>query len=239
MGHSIYYDRAFIRVGDQYIPLVNTGASNGAEYLRGRLVPEKDWSVLNWKHRGQVLFTEPEIREIAKFYDQYNQENGMSYKPRGKCFEPGEMERWIIGGMKRAYTIEEYRSFGNVINVVDYPNGMAARWRRQPFSTDEELHDLLKNLNAGHEFDISFGNNREVIRPDKRKAKEQRAAAGTLTPFAAIFGVTGATPAASRTDGEKPSVLDAISGARGKQYDVTAAPNKSALKKAKSHDPEI
>ena len=212
MGYSIFYDRAFIRVGEQYVPLVCSGASNGADRVGGRWVPEKDWSVLNWKRRDRVLFSEAEIREIAKDYEQSHQENGMSFRSRSKPFAPGGLEKWIIGGMKRAHTIEEYRSFGNTINVVDYPNGMAARWRRQPFTSDEELLTLISQFSAGQEFDIAF-NGRDVCRP--AKAQERGKAS---TPFAAIFGATGAPiPEVGRTENEKPSVLGMIAEAREDQ----------------------
>ena len=47
MSSEIYYDRAFIRVGDRFIPVVNHGSSNCFDFdARGREVPEKHWSVL-------------------------------------------------------------------------------------------------------------------------------------------------------------------------------------------------
>ena len=96
------------------------------------MVPQKSWSVLNWKQPDRVLFSATEISKIAKDYERNHQENGMSFKSRYKPFEIGEFEKWIVGGMKHSHTIEEYRSVGNIINVVDYPNGRIERWRRQP-----------------------------------------------------------------------------------------------------------
>jgi hypothetical protein len=217
MGYSIYYNRAFIRVGDQYVPLVCSGASNGADYVGGRWVPEKDWSVLNWKRRDRVLFSGAEIREIAKDYERHSQENGMSYRSRYKPFAPGEFERWIISGMSRASTIEEYRSVGNVIQVVDYPNGMAERWRRQPFTNDEELRSLISQFSAGQEFDISF-NDREVIRPPARKMQDRGHGAA---------------------DG-KPSVLGRIAEARKERRNAKAENrDKPPPVRKKSNDPEL
>jgi hypothetical protein len=240
MGYSIYYNRAFIRVGDQYIPLVSSGASNGAERVGGRWVAEKDWGVLNWKRRDRVLFSESEIREIAKDYERHNQESGMCYKSRNKPFGSGEFENWIVGGMKRARTIEEYRSVGNVINVVDYPNGMTERWRRRAFSTDEELLNLIKQFNAGQEFDIMFGS-REITRPTAPKTQGRSSAAvGSSAPFAAIFGVTGAVPAASRPESEKPSVLGRIAEAREEQRKAkTGGCDNPAPGRKKTQTPEL
>jgi hypothetical protein len=172
MGYSIFYGRAFIRAGDQFIPLVCSGASNCTEWNGRRWVSERDWSVLNYGRRDRVLFSESEIHAIAKDYERINNENGMSFKTRNRPFAPGEFERWIIGGLKNAHTIEEYRSLGNDIQVVDYPNGMAERWRRQPVSADDELFRLIKQFRAGQEFDITFGNKWDVKIPPVQRAKE-------------------------------------------------------------------
>ena len=175
MGYSIYYDRAFICVGEQYIPLVCSGASNVAEWVKGRRVSEKNWQVLNWKRRDRALFSELEISEIAKDYERLNQDSGMCYKSRYKPFAPGEFESWIMGGIKRAHTIEEYRAFGNAINVVDYPNGMIERWRLQPVSSEAELLALINQFGAGHKFHISF-NSREITRPTAKSSVRGRIA---------------------------------------------------------------
>ena len=159
MGYSIYYDRAFICVGDRYIPLVSSGTSNSGSSS------ERDWDVLNWKRRDRVLFSVAEVHEIAKDYEQNHQLNGMSFKTHNKPFALGEFEKWIIGGMSCAHSIEAYLSFGNTLFVVDYPNGMEKHWRKQPFTTDEELLGIIEQLGRGCEFHISFGNGREVYRP--------------------------------------------------------------------------
>lgn len=173
MGYSIYYDRAFIRVGDNYIPLVNCGSSNSAENVGGRWVPDKNWEVLNWKRWDRVLFSASEILDIARDYELGHQENGMSFKSRSKPFAPGEFERWIVGGMKRTHSIEEYLTAGNELFVVDFPDGRTEKWRRQPFSTAVELLDIIKQLNDGREIDIAFGNNRELHRPAVSKTQDR------------------------------------------------------------------
>lgn len=63
MSSEIFYDKAFIRVGDKYIPVVNHGSSNCFEVTaRGREIPEKYWSVLNYPHTGRLLFTQKKCR---------------------------------------------------------------------------------------------------------------------------------------------------------------------------------
>lgn len=57
MSSEIYYDRAYIRVGDRFIPVVNHGSSNCFDFdACGREVPEKYWSVLNYTFHGRQLF---------------------------------------------------------------------------------------------------------------------------------------------------------------------------------------
>ena len=74
MSSEIYYDRAYIRVGDRFIPVVNHGSSNCFDFdACGREVPEKHWSVLNYTFRH--LFTEEEIRQIAAIYEAANSDN--------------------------------------------------------------------------------------------------------------------------------------------------------------------
>lgn len=49
MSSEIFYDKAFIRVDNRYIPVVNHGSSNCFDFdSRGREIPEKHWSVLNY-----------------------------------------------------------------------------------------------------------------------------------------------------------------------------------------------
>lgn len=181
MSYSIYYNRAFIQVGENYIPLVCSGANNVSDFVKGRNVREKNWSVLNWKRRDRVLFSKSEICEIAKDYEDNHQQSGMSFKSYRKPFATGEFERWIINGMKSACTVEEYISAGNKLFVVDYPNGMVERWRLQPFSTETELLTTINQFGAGHEFDISFGASRTIYRPIRRKVREDRLKEGGFT----------------------------------------------------------
>lgn len=42
MSSEIFYDKAFIRIEDRFIPIVNHGSSNCFDIsLRGREIPEK------------------------------------------------------------------------------------------------------------------------------------------------------------------------------------------------------
>jgi len=188
MSYSIYYDRAFVRVGDKFIPLANSGSNNCFEFRGNREVPEKNWGVLNRKHAGQVMFTDAEIRELARQYDQCSQESGMIYKSRNMAFGPGEFERWIINGMKNTYTIEEYHSFGNRFYVLDYSPEDIGKWVKHPFSTVEELLDILDRLGTKREISIKLENNREVRRPVKRRTRGHSLKPGDLSEYYILAG---------------------------------------------------
>ena len=70
MSYQIYYDKAFIKVNDKFVPMVNSGSNNCWEVnYCNREIPEKNWSVLNYTMRSKVLFTADEIVEIAKRYE--------------------------------------------------------------------------------------------------------------------------------------------------------------------------
>lgn len=113
MSSEIFYDKAFIRVEEKYIPVVNHGSSNCFEFdSRGREIPEKTWSVLNHPYTERMLFTADEIREIADFYEEISMSNrGGTKKSRNRSFEENEFRRWILAGMKSAHTVEEYMEF--------------------------------------------------------------------------------------------------------------------------------
>ena len=191
MSYQIYYDRAFIRAGDKFIPIVNSGSNNCFEYYDGREIPEKNWSVLNWKRKTQFLFTESEIKEIARDYELYNQESGIDHKSRNVCFAHGEFERWIINGMKNAYTVEEYVSFGNGFYVLDYSAEDIGAWKKHSFRTTDEMLKILEDLKDIECKDIKLSYNREVYRPKiKRTPKKPLDIAG-LPKYYILKGEVG------------------------------------------------
>ena len=192
MSYQIYYDRAFIRIGSKFIPLVNSGSNNCFEHgPTGRYRCEKYWSVLNWKHRGRFIFTETEIREIARDYDLYNQESGTMHKSRNRVFESGEMERWIIGGMKNAYTIEEYVSFGNSFSVLDYSPDKTKDWTNHPFTRADELQNILDGFVDSESLEINMADNRHVYRPKFFRAPQKKLNTDELSEYYVLRGETG------------------------------------------------
>ena len=166
MSYEIYYERAYIKVNDKFIPLVNSGSNNCWErsYFSKRDVPEKNWSILNYKRKNQIMFTADEIREIAKDYEEISGSSGTCFKSRHRPFAKGEFERWIINGMNTALSIEEYIHCGNTLRLLDYSRDMS-EWKWYPFSTDEELFELLDELKDCKLLSVEFSDNRNVYKP--------------------------------------------------------------------------
>ena len=76
MSSEIYYEKAFISIGNKFIPLVCHGSTNTYEFnWNGREVAERYWSVLNRPYRGRSLFTSEEIQRIAETYEGFSQDN--------------------------------------------------------------------------------------------------------------------------------------------------------------------
>ena len=121
MSSEIYYEKAFISIGDRFIPLVCRGSTNTFEFnVHGCEVAERYWSVLDLPYRGRLLFTSDEIQKIAETYEGFNSGNrGGMRKSRNSAFEAGEFQRWFLAGLKNAHTIEEYRQYGNSIILTD------------------------------------------------------------------------------------------------------------------------
>jgi len=170
MSYEIYYDRAFIRVGERFVPLVNKGSSNcWTMSLHGREIPEKNWQVWNWRQRSQLLFTEDEIRKIAEDYELISQDSGTCFRARNHPFGKGEFKRWILCGLKSPYTIEEYVSFGNGFEIHDYSAKNMDDWKLYPFSTTAEFLNLLDQLKNSRLLNVHILDNRHVCRPHRKK----------------------------------------------------------------------
>ena len=121
MSSEIYYDKAFVSVGDLFVPLVCRGSTNTYEFnAHGREIAEWYWSVLNLPYRGRLLFTSEEIQMIAETYEGFSNGNrGGMRKSRNIAFEAGEFQHWFLAGLNNAHTIEEYRQYGNSIILTD------------------------------------------------------------------------------------------------------------------------
>lgn len=166
MSSEIFYDKAFIRVGDRFIPVVNHGSSNCYDFdSRGREIPERYWSVLSYPFSGRMIFAAEEIKQIAEAHEAANTENrGGTRKSRNRAFEVGEFARWILAGIKSAHTVEEYRAFGNSVILIDYDRN----WSKSSVASTAELQDILKRR-CGENIGVGFADNRHICRPIKAR----------------------------------------------------------------------
>lgn len=189
MSSEIFYDKAFIRVGEKYIPVVNHGSSNCFEFdSRGREIPEKNWSVLNYPYPGQILFTADEIRKIADFYEEVSMSNrGGTKKSRNRSFEENEFRRWILSGMKSAHTVEDYVKFGNRVIVIDYGE---ERWMKYPVPTTEALIDKIQEL-KDRRITVGFGDERYVNHPSLWRSERQPFDFSSLPEYYVLLGKQG------------------------------------------------
>lgn len=164
MSSEIFYTKAYIKVDDKFIPLINHGSSNCSTInFQGREVPDKHWSVICYPYEDRLIFTEEEMREIARQHEKANTNNrGGTKKSRYKAFEIGEFERWFLGGLRYAYTVEEYTHFGNTVQVIDYDTR-----KKTTVKTTDELLEAIRSL-EGHPIGVVFANDRDVKHPRRR-----------------------------------------------------------------------
>lgn len=188
MSSEIFYDKAFIRIGELFIPVVNHGASNCfAVDSRGREIPEKHWTVLNYPFRNRQLFNLEEMQKIAAAYEKASSENrGGTRKSRYRSFEEGEFARWLLAGTKSAHTVEEYMQHGNTVVIIDYTDAL---WQRHCVSSTEELLKKLEDLD-GREISVSFWDDRHVTHPP-RQSKGQPTDFSKLPRYYVLSSVQG------------------------------------------------
>lgn len=151
MSSEIFYAKAFLRVGDRFIPVVNHGSSNCYDFdSRGREIPERHWSVLSYPFRGRLAFTAAEIKQIAAAFEEANTENrGGTCKSRNRAFEVGEFGRWILAAEN---VIDKFlRNFDNkftsdLYDALDALNDRLAQRMRENAFTETEITDAKLSL---------------------------------------------------------------------------------------------
>lgn len=169
MSSQIFYHKAFIKVYDKYVPMINQGSTNCWELgPRGRHIPEKEWSVLKW-FQGRLLLNKHEMGILANSYEVTNQTTGIFLKSRNKPFLKGELEKWILAGMKNACTVEEYLEHGNRLCLYDEEDSKTTY-----INSTVELINLLEKMQGRESVDLMFANNRELKRPPRSLQVKQK-----------------------------------------------------------------
>ncbi len=128
MSSEIFYDRAFVQIGSLYIPLVCQGSSNTYAIVNGRELPDRRWHVLNHGCEDKLLFTKEQIVKQADLYEEISISSQAVNKSRNVRFGDGEFYRWIVNGMKSAWTLEKYDEFGNRLYI-----SAQNRWDEKPY----------------------------------------------------------------------------------------------------------
>lgn len=174
MSYEIYYKKAFIKVGDKIIPVLQHGSNNCFEVTwNNREIAEKNWS--NWtftkEGRGSIICDALQIINYAKEFSRPSSFGDMPFKARGRQFEEVEAYRWFFNGMRTARTVEEYTALGNTVKVYAYiDNGKTNTYT---VKTTEELLSMLevmKNDNPWVGFvgrDLHLPKKEVKIRPKK------------------------------------------------------------------------
>ena len=168
MSSEIYYDRAYIRVENRFIPLVNHGSNNCFEVgPSGREIPERYWEVLNYSDRHKFLFTDAEMLRVANEYEEINSHNrGGIRRSRNREFPAGGFGRWILRGMRYAHTVEEYTQYGNALLVID-----GVEHCRYHVKSTAELLETLEKLKDSENVSITFANHRSINKPPVSSGK--------------------------------------------------------------------
>lgn len=144
MGHTIVYDRLFIRAGDRFIPFCLYGSSNCTQisYKTGREILERSWDVFSYGD-NMILGTADEIMEaVRKLHPGGRNENFVFH---GKWLDDAQVLRFFENGIKNAVTIEEIRRQAHqslVCNIEAYVRAPDAdsfpaeeQWRHEEYKT--------------------------------------------------------------------------------------------------------
>lgn len=171
MSYEIFYDKRFIKVGeDKFIPIFQTGSNNTWEYnYSGREIPEKSWSCINYPHKDRYVFSEKEIMEMAEVNKKFD-----TAKARNRFMSEEEVVRMYKNGVKAAKSLEYYTELGNSFRVsdsTDYYNPITSYPK-----TTKDLLETIKRLQADDKVtSIRLGfTQRTLILPKKNTIKKER-----------------------------------------------------------------
>ena len=115
MSYTIMYGKQFLKTSRGIIPLALLGDNNVTEYVRGREVRERHWSVYS---NDKIEFTPDEyLAYLNTFCGNEYQEH---FYANGKFVNDKGLIAWAKNGIREALTIEEIRKVIPVQSVTCY-----------------------------------------------------------------------------------------------------------------------
>lgn len=164
MSYEIFYKKAFIKVNDKYIPMVNSGANNCYDIdALGREIPEKKWYAYKSKS-GSMLFTFNELCDLADELEKKSEASESYYRKRNVPFKSGEFKDWILTGIVNAATVEEYVQVGNALFLNSASKGSLC-----DLYTNNGLLRSLEEYKDEQGLNITFYNSRDFVKPTKKR----------------------------------------------------------------------
>ena len=113
MSYTIMYGKQFLKTSRGIIPLALHGDNNVTEYVRGREVRERHWSVYA---NDKIEFTPDEYLDYPNTFcgNEYQEH----FYANGKFVNNKGLITWAKNGIREALTIEEIRKVIPVQSVT-------------------------------------------------------------------------------------------------------------------------
>lgn len=118
MSSQIFYERVYIRLPrNLYIPLFLSGPNNTYDSCGPHAKRVRYWYVYrpqSAKKSGTYFLSQNQIKELAEeargwpYFGMYRKSISSSCE-----FTPESAEKYVLNGLKKAFTIEEYHNMGN------------------------------------------------------------------------------------------------------------------------------
>lgn len=134
------------------------------------MIPEKRWFVFDVVSPGRVIFSKEEIMQAAELLEK-DAAHGMIMKTRYTPFKAGEIKRWFKNGIENAKYLEEYISWGNVLQMI-IRTGKEEKIL-YPKTTEELINEITMYQISGTPIKLQF-RDRKFIAPKKHRKKKRK-----------------------------------------------------------------
>lgn len=146
MSSQIFYERVYIKLpDDRYIPLFLNGSSNTYEGVGCHERRERNWTEFRPKsaqENKQYILTRAQIEELAEEARGWPY-SGMCIRSYGRFITEEEAYRYILGGLRRTFTIEEISDSWNTLSasLLDAENPW--RYKSENLGSIRDTESLL------------------------------------------------------------------------------------------------